>query len=361
MQPSLSPRGKQPHAKRKEYKNSNTENTEPDNMNYCSSSLLSICRISINPPCLPITSVLMSSEQNRAKQGILKMMKQKPLITVYMPVFNADKFLDQSISSILSQTFSNFEFIIVDDASTDNSWKIIKSHAKKDKRIIPIKNKINLGVSLTSNIAISQSHGKFLARMDADDISFPNRLERQLKFLQKNKSVIATGSQCIVIDKDDNVVGNKNFPTQFKKLKNMIFWAVPIQQPSMMINLDKLPKNFTWYQANQTSAEEIDLMFKLMKYGKISNLKENLLFYRHLDSSLSHKNPKDTFKLTLKSRFNALKLGFKPSFLAVLINLIQIIAVALIPSQLINNLWNIIRGIKKPTGLTVASFAQSQL
>ncbi len=288
-------------------------------------------------------------------------MKQKPLITIYMPVFNAAQFLDQSISSILSQTFSNFEFIIVDDASNDNSWKIIKSYAKKDKRITAIKNKINLGVSLTSNIAISQAKGKFLARMDADDISFPDRLEKQLKFLQKNKSIIATGGQCIVIDQDDNVIGNKNFPTQFKKLKDMIFWAVPIQQPSMMVNLSKLPKNFTWYQPNQSSAEEINLMFKFMQYGQISNLKDNLLFYRHLNNSLSHKNPKSTFKLTIKSRFNALKLGFRPSFKAIILNLMQIIVIGLIPNHFIYEIWYRIRGIKKPTGITVGSFAQSQL
>jgi len=289
------------------------------------------------------------------------MTKQKPLITVYMPVFNAANFLDQSISSILSQTFSNFEFIIVDDASTDKSWKIIKSYAKKDNRIIAIKNKINLGASLTSNIAISQSRGKFLARMDADDISFSNRLEKQLSFLQQNNSIVAVGGQCLVIDKNDNIIGNKNFPTKSNKLKDMIFWAVPIQQPSMMINLSKLPKNFTWYQPNQSSAEEINLMFRFMQYGQISNLTDNLLFYRHLDNSLSHKNPKDTFKLTLKSRFQALKLGFKPSIKAIILNLMQITVITVIPNYLINEIWYRIRGIKKPTGLTVGSFAQSQL
>jgi len=278
-----------------------------------------------------------------------------------MPVFNAACFLDQSISSILNQTISDFEFIIVDDASTDNSWKIIKSYAKKDNRIIAIKNKINLGASLTSNIAISQSRGKFLARMDADDISFSNRLEKQLSFLQQNNSIVAVGGQCLVIDKNDNIIGNKNFPTKSNKLKDMIFWAVPIQQPSMMINLSKLPKNFTWYQPNQSSAEEINLMFRFMQYGQISNLTDNLLFYRHLDNSLSHKNPKDTFKLTLKSRFQALKLGFKPSIKAIILNLMQITVITVIPNYLINEIWYRIRGIKKPTGLTVGSFAQSQL
>jgi glycosyltransferase involved in cell wall biosynthesis len=288
-------------------------------------------------------------------------MKHKPLITIYMPVFNATKFLDQSISSILNQTFSDFEFIIVDDASTDKSWKIIKSYTKKDKRIIAIKNKINLGVSLTSNIAISQAQGKFLARMDADDISFADRLQKQLDFLQKNNSVVAVGGQCIVIDSQDNVIGNKNFPTQPNKLKDMIFWAIPMQQPSMMVNLSKLPKKFTWYQPNQSSAEEINLMFRFMKYGQITNLTDNILFYRHLDTSLSHKNPKATFKLTIKSRFNALKLGFRPSFKAITLNLMQLIVVGLIPNYLINEIWYRIRGIKKPTGITVGSFAQSQI
>ena len=288
-------------------------------------------------------------------------MKHKPLITVYMPVFNAAKFLHQSINSILNQTFSDFEFIIVDDASTDNSWKIIKSYSKKDNRIIPIKNKINLGVSLTSNIAISQAKGKFLARMDADDISFTDRLQKQLDFLQQNHSLVAVGGQCIVIDSQDNIIGHKNFPTEPHKLKDMLFWAIPMQQPSMMVNLSKLPKKFTWYQPNQSSAEEINLMFRFMKYGQISNLTDNLLFYRHLDTSLSHKNPKNTFKLTLKSRFNALKLGFKPSLKAIILNLMQIVVILLIPNYLINEIWYRIRGIKKPTGITVGSFAQSQL
>lgn len=289
------------------------------------------------------------------------MKTKKPLITVYMPVFNAAKFLDQSIQSILNQTFSDFEFIIIDDASTDNSWKIIKSYAKKDSRIIAIKNHINLGVSLTSNIAISKAKGKFLARMDADDISFTDRLEKQIQFLTKNKKVVAVGGQCVVIDEFNNVIGDKNFPTQPKKLKEMIFWAIPMQQPSIMINLGKLPKNFVWYTPNQSSAEEVNLMFRFMLYGQITNLEDNLLFYRHLNNSLSHKNPKTTFKLTIKSRLSAIKLGFRPSFKAIILNLMQIIIIGLIPNNLINEIWYHIRGIKKPTGLTVGSFAQSQL
>lgn len=274
------------------------------------------------------------------------MKSKKPLITVYMPVFNAAKFLDQSINSILNQTFTNFEFIIIDDASTDNSWKIVKDYAKKDKRIIAIKNHINLGVSLTSNIAISMAKGKFLARMDADDISFPNRLQKQIDYLKQNSDTIAVGGQCVLIDENNNIIGNKTFPYQHQKLKNMIIWAVPMQQPSVMINLTKLPKDFNWYAPSETSAEEIDLMFRLMNYGQIANTSEFLLFYRHLDNSLSHKNPKKTFWITLQSRINAIKNGYNPTIFGIILNIIQILVILLVPNKIISNLWYLIRGIR---------------
>lgn len=288
-------------------------------------------------------SVLMSPI--RTKREIMKI--NKPLITVYMPVFNAAKFLDNSIQSILNQTLTDFEFIIIDDASTDNSWKIIKSYAKNDKRIIAIKNHINLGVSLTSNIAISKAHGKFLARMDADDISIANRFEKQISYFKKHSQTVALGGQCFVINENNQNIGNKNFPTSFKKLSQMIFWAVPIQQPSMMVNLKLLPKNFIWYSPNKTSAEEIDLMFRFMLYGQINNLPDYLLYYRHLNTSLSHQNPKKTFSLTIKSRLTAIKMGFKPTFTAVLLNICQIVVISIFPNSLINQIWSLIRGINK--------------
>jgi hypothetical protein len=150
--------------------------------------------------------------------------------------------------------------------------------------------KFNLGVSLTSTSLSLNLRGNFWLVWTLT-ISLPRPSSKQIDFFKKNKSTVAIGGQCVVIDEFDNVIGNKNFPTKFNKIKDMIFWAVPLQQPSMMINLTKLPKNFTWYQPNQSSAEEINLMFRFMQYGQISNLSDNLLFYRHLNNSLSHKNP----------------------------------------------------------------------
>ena len=246
----------------------------------------------------------------------------------------------------MKQSFTDFEFIIVDDASTDRSWSLIKSYARKDPRIIAYRNPINLGVSLTANIAISKSHGQFLARMDADDVSLPDRLIKQLTYLQEHPSTVALGGQCFVIDDRDYLMGEKKFPVSPRKIKDMLFWAIPMQQPSMMVNLQKLPTDFKWYAPNRSSAEEVDLMFHFLKYGDLANLPDYLLCYRHRPDSLSHRNPKNTYALTLQSRIIALEAGYQPSLSALLINFAQIIIIPLLPNPLINSLWYLIRGVR---------------
>lgn len=287
---------------------------------------------------------------------------KKPVLSVYMPVFNAAPYLTQSVQSILNQTLKNFEFIIIDDASTDDSWKIIKSFARLDPRIRIYRNRLNLGVSTNSDIAISLARCKYLARMDADDISTPDRLEKQLKYLKSNPKTVIVGAQCTIINQNDQIIGFKNFPLSSASINDMLFWAVPVQQGYMMINRSLLPKNFTWYSANKTSAEEVDLYFRLSQYGLFANLKENLYFYRQISSSLSHQNPKKTFYLTLQSRLIAVKNGFRPSFKAIIINLAEIIVISLLPSSLIYSLWYFIRGItKNQSASQIGTFVGSQV
>ncbi|HWS49067.1 MAG TPA: glycosyltransferase family 2 protein [Candidatus Methanoperedens sp.] len=287
---------------------------------------------------------------------------KKPLISVYMPVFNATPYLSQAIESVLNQTLTNFEFIIIDDHSTDDSWKIIKSYARRDSRIRIFRNRLNLGVSTNSNIAISLARCKYLARMDADDISVADRLEKQYRYLKKHPQTVVVGAQCTIINQNDQVVGFKNFPTSTTGIKDMLFWAVPIQQGYMMINRSLLPKSFSWYSATKTSAEEVDLYFKLSQFGNFANLPDNLYFYRQIDNSLSHLNPKKTFYLTLQSRLNAIKNGFKPSFKAIFINIAQIAVISILPSSFIYNLWYFIRGINQNQSQhQIGTFVESQV
>ncbi|MFA6007115.1 MAG: glycosyltransferase family 2 protein [Candidatus Shapirobacteria bacterium] len=287
---------------------------------------------------------------------------KKPLLTVYMPVFNAAPYLAQSIESILNQSFKNFEFIIIDDASIDDSWKIIKSYARRDSRIRVYRNRLNLGVSTNSDIAISLARCKYLARMDADDISTSDRLEKQLNYLKSNPKTVIVGAQCTIINQNDQIIGFKNFPTVSQKINDMLFWAIPVQQGYMMINRSLLPKKFPWYSTNKTSAEEVDLYFRLSQYGLFANLKDNLYFYRQVNNSLSRINPKKTFYLTLQSRLIAVKNGFRPSFKAIIINLAEIVVISLLPSSLIYGLWYFIRGINRNQSESqIGTFVDSQV
>ena len=126
-------------------------------------------------------------------------MKDKyPKISVLMSVYNAEKFLREAIDSILNQTFKDFEFIIINDDSTDSSKKIILSY--KDQRIRYFENDKNLGVAVTLNKGLKLARAKLIARMDADDISFPNRFEKQYKKIQKDKKIAVLASVYDVVD-----------------------------------------------------------------------------------------------------------------------------------------------------------------
>ena len=264
-----------------------------------------------------------------------------------MPVYNAGDFLADAIESILKQTHKNFEFIIVDDHSKDNSWQIIRQYKKMDKRIRAYRNPKNLGVSHTVNRAIQQSHGPYIARMDADDISYNNRLKKQYLYLKNNKDTVAIGTQCILIDGNNKIIGEKTFPTRHQDIYNYIFSFVPVQQPSLMINRNKLPKKFQFYVDGMNTAEEIELFFKLFKYGKVKNLKDYLLMYRIHDNNTSLKDLKKTFLLTLITRLKGIVVyNYKPSFLSLFITISQTMIVLIFPKQFTLWLYAKIRNIR---------------
>jgi len=169
-----------------------------------------------------------------------------------------------------------------------------------------------------------------------------------IKFLIKNKNVVAVGGQCELIDKDSLKIGEKLFPTDNKQIRSMIFANVPLQQPTLMVNKNLLPKNFVWYDNDSSSAEELELMFKLFEIGQVRNLPDFILKYRMHDHNTSFVNPKKTFYLTLKTRIKAIfKYGYRPSVVGIFTTLAQIIFISLMPSKLIYPVYSYIRGMKK--------------
>ncbi|MBU1199964.1 glycosyltransferase family 2 protein [Patescibacteria group bacterium] len=270
----------------------------------------------------------------------------QPLISIAIPVYNAGEFLHQAINSILNQTYKNLEIIAVDDGSTDNSWGVLKQLQRQDKRLKIFKNNKNQGIGFTSNKAIKHAKSNWIARMDADDISLPTRLQKQIEFLLKHPKVVAVGGQCKIINTKGERVGKKIFPTKHKDIKSMMFNAMSIQQPTVMFNTNLLPKNFSWYNNSLSPVDDLDLFFRLFKYGQLANLGNFILKYRQYHQSSSLKNPKKTFALTKKVRNLAIKnYEYKPSVKSKLIAFFQELIIKTLPSPFIYPAYSALRGI----------------
>jgi len=201
-----------------------------------------------------------------------------PLISVVMPVYNSGTLIHQTIQSILNQTYTNFEFIIIDDASKDNTLKTIKNYQKKDKRIKIIQNKQNKGISITSNIGLNHARGKYIAMMDHDDLSHPERFEKQIYYLEQHKDIFLVGTGYYCIDINNKIINRGKIVTNLNKLKNdSIIGKWRICHPSIMF------KNNTniRYRAKIYYAQDVDFFLQLIADGKkLTNLKEILFYYR---------------------------------------------------------------------------------
>jgi len=273
--------------------------------------------------------------------------KQKPTISVILPVHNAEKYLVEALESLRYQTYPHFEVIAIDDASTDLSYKILRNYAKIDPRIKVYHNKVNLKIANTLNFGLTKAKGRFIARMDADDVALPTRFQKQLNFLTKHPGVVVVGGQCLTIDKDGQITGKKLFPTDHIAISELMYTANPLQHPSIMINRDLLPSDFAWYNPRLTPAEDLDLYFRLGKFGLFANLKTTVLMYRQHGDSETFRNPKYTFKITQKVRSLAVaKHGYKPSLKSKVLASIQSLVLKVVPNDLIFPLYTFLRGTK---------------
>ncbi len=263
----------------------------------------------------------------------------QPLISIIMPVKDGEKYLGAAIESILAQTWSNWELIVVNDGSTDKTGEILAQYARKDKRIKVITNRKNLGVAASLNKALKAACGQYIARMDADDISLPERLEKQVKFLEKNPAIVAVGCQVEVIDEEDNLVGKKEFPTDPKSCYHYLMLTVPIQHPSLMARSAAIKKY--GYDERLWTAEDWDLYFKLLQEGQLSNLKETLYLYRQVFGSNGFHKIRKAFGLVLKTRIKGiLKYGYRPNFWGILATLVQAILIFGLPQKASFTLFN---------------------
>jgi len=214
-------------------------------------------------------------------------MKKNPLITVLMSVYNGEKFLKEAIESILNQSFMDFEFLIINDGSIDASKEIILSY--DDPRITFIDNYKNIGIPRSVNKGISLAKGKYIARMDADDISLPERLERQVAFMEDNEDIAMCGGWAYIINFDGSILQEAKMETDTDKIIFNLFFGNQFFHGSTVSRTDIL--SHLKYDINATIAQDYDLWFRMAACQyKLVNIPAFIYKYRAHSASISIHN-----------------------------------------------------------------------
>jgi len=229
---------------------------------------------------------------------------QPYLISVVMPVYNREAYLKEAIDSILNQSFRDFEFIIVDDGSTDSSPEIIRSYS--DQKIKYVRLAENSGNTVARNIGIKAASGKYIAIMDSDDISVPERLKKQYDFLEKHPEIGILGGFKKMFTPEYWFL--QHYPSNPNYIKSFLFFKNTMGQPTVMMRREIIDKNNLYYDPQLENMEDYDLWYRASTTGvKIANLDEVLLYYRlSLSQMSSHIDDrkemlKDFFKRRLKT------------------------------------------------------------
>jgi glycosyltransferase involved in cell wall biosynthesis len=258
--------------------------------------------------------------------------KDYPLVSVIMPAYNAEKYIGKAIESILQQTFVNFELIIIDDFSTDNTYDLITKYRKKDKRIIILRNGRNLKLSKTLNKGILYAKGKYIARMDADDWSYKYRLEKQYTFLEEHKDVGIVGGAMKIVNEKDHIIGLRTYHETDSAIRNNIFWYSPFCHPVIMIRKSILNRAGN-YKDEYNPAEDYELYFRLGKYSRFANLHDVLLKYRVVGKSMTTGSTRNMEKQTIRIRqkYGGMK-NYNQSFLQKIYNWLHLLSLYIIPS-----------------------------
>ena len=235
-------------------------------------------------------------------------MSNSPVISVVMPVYNNEKYLDTAIKSVLNQTYSNFEFIIIDDGSTDSSWQIINYYKNIDNRIITYKQS-NKGLTKTLIEAASKVKGSYLARFDADDISHITRFEEQIEWFKNNSKKVLCGTYANIINEEGVSTGAiKNLETKHEKICKRLLFRNDFIHSSIMFKIKPFIES-GGYNFFFKYAQDYEAWCRLSFHGLVGNLPRQLISSRSHSFSVSKKNLEDqtAFAILAASIYNLQK------------------------------------------------------
>jgi len=242
----------------------------------------------------------------------------QPLVSIVLPLRNAEKFLANCLKSLSAQSYEHFEVIAIDDNSTDHSFSLLKQYKKLDKRLKVFHNVKAYGKAVSLNRAIKKAKGQFIAFMDASDIAHKDRLKKQVKFLLAQTKTVAVGTQCSLINEKNRKIGQTTFPIDSVSIYKKPIHGASILFESIMVNKFKIPKDILKFSTDTLPYLYSDIVVKLTQYGELVNMPTILYSHRELaDIPLKRKSRHIASVVKLWLRSEA-KYGYRPSLKAFL-------------------------------------------
>ena len=269
------------------------------------------------------------------------------MVSVVIPVHNGEKYIREAIESCINQDYPTLEIVVVDDKSTDNTLEILKEYGDK-VIVIPVEKQNGLGNVI--NIGIRASKGRYIARMDSDDVMYPSRISKQVEYLEFNPNCVAVGGQIDIIDGDSNITGHREYAIEDVDIKKNMFLFQPFAHPSVMLRRSSV-ESVGFYPEDMWKVEDVKLFLILSTKGEFHNIDDTVLKYRVTFQTESQAKMVDHFKKTNEVRKWAIKeLGIEPTFREYVIWNLQKIAVpilSLLPPSLFMKAFELSRKIFK--------------
>jgi glycosyltransferase involved in cell wall biosynthesis len=244
------------------------------------------------------TTTTTTTNQPRAQHDAPAAINERvPRVSVVMPVYNGQRYLAASVESILAQTLTDFEFIIVDDGSTDHSLAMLREYAERDGRI-RIQSRPNTGISGALNDGLAMARAELIARMDADDVAMPERFERQVAYLDAHPECVALGTSVELIDPAGLPIGVHQSNLLHEDIERQLLKGRggSLYHPSAMMRR-RAVEQVGKYRPQYNDSEDLDLWLRLAEIGRLANLPEPLLKYRRHLESVTHRKYENQWKL----------------------------------------------------------------
>lgn len=269
-----------------------------------------------------------------------------PKVSVLIPAYNAEKYIEESIDSILNQTFQDFEIIAVDDGSSDSTYDILEKIKSRDSRIIIFKNISNKGISYTRNRLKSLAKGEYIMWQDADDISMNYRMEEQVKILDDNYKIGIVGGYLKFFNQESDLDIRK-YEANDSTLRRNIFRYSPVSQGGSMVRKSVFDEVGD-YDIFYSSGEDLDMTFRIGQKYQFANVQNIVLKYRQnqLGSTISGLRKMELNTISIRLKYSQCE-GYNMSLSDHIYNILQYISIFIIPPKLKITIFNLIRNTKK--------------